>query len=219
MKEKNTIRVFITDDHQLVIDGLKLMLTQASDMICIGEASDGQMALDQLARMEVDVVLLDINMPNLNGMDACRIIKERHPKINILVLSMLQEANLIRQMIKNGANGYLLKNAGQDEVLTAIRTVAKGANFYGETVKDIILNSLAGGEKKSNTNPFPKISRREKQVLALIVDEHTTQEIADQLHISFGTVETHRRNLLIKLGARNTAGLVRACLEYNLLDN
>ena len=122
-------------------------------------------------------------------------------------------------MLKNGAHGYVLKHAGKEEIIQAIRKVFDGQNYYSEEVSEIIMASLAGQSAKDKPqSPYPRLSRRETQVLRLIVDEFTTAEIAEKLHISFGTVETHRRNMLIKLGARNTAGLVRTALEYGLLE-
>ncbi|WP_367389201.1 response regulator [Lewinella sp. LCG006] len=212
------IRLLIADDHQLVIDGIKLMLSSETDIECAGEANDGQSALDLLTKGAFDLVLLDINMPGMNGLEACKHISKTYPDVKILVLSMLKEASLIKMMLKNGANGYLLKNAGKAEVLRAIRAVNAGQKYYSSEVADIVMASLGGRAEKVNKSPFPQLSRREKQVLQLIVDEFTTGEIADKLKISFGTVETHRRNLLIKLGARNTAGLVRIGIEYGLLE-
>jgi len=137
------------------------------------------------------------------------------PNLKIVALSMHKESSLIKLMLSNGAKGYVLKNAGQDEVIKAIETVYSNKMYLDETVNDIIVSSVANNAKKQQ-NPFPSISRREKEVLKLILDECTTQDIADKLFISFGTVETHRRNMLIKLGAKNTAGLVRIALEYEL---
>ena len=212
------INLFIADDHQLVIDGIKLMLSDEEDIVCKGEANDGAAALEGLKQANYDIILLDINMPKINGVDACRQIRRDYPNIRILILSMLKEASMIKMMLKNGANGYLLKNAGKADILKAIRTVVKGQQYFSPEVADIVMASLAGTEKKEQKSPFPQLSRREKQVLQLIVNEYTTGEIASALGISFGTVETHRRNLLIKLGARNTAGLVRTGLEYGLLE-
>ena len=212
------INLFIADDHQLVIDGIKLMLSDEEDIVCKGEANDGAAALEGLKQANYDIILLDINMPKINGVDACRQIRRDYPNIRILILSMLKEASMIKMMLKNGANGYLLKNAGKADILKAIRTVVKGQQYFSPEVADIVMASLAGAEKKEQKSPFPQLSRREKQVLQLIVNEYTTGEIASELGISFGTVETHRRNLLIKLGARNTAGLVRTGLEYGLLE-
>ena len=210
-------RILIADDHQLVIDGIKLMLSTEPDLECAGEANDGSRALDMLPELQPDLVILDINMPGLNGIETCRKIRESHPNLRVLILSMLREVSLIKLVLKNGADGYLLKSAGRAEILDAIRKVRDGEKYFSPEVSALVMESLSGARAKASENPFPKLSRREKQVLRMIVDEYTTTEIAEKLFISFGTVETHRRNLLIKLGARNTAGLVRACFEYELL--
>lgn len=213
------IRVLIADDHQLVIDGIKLMFSDETDIACIGEANDGLQALELAGKIRPELIILDINMPNLNGIETCRQIRRSFPEIKILALSMLKEVSLIKLILKNGADGYLLKNSGKEEILTAIRKIQTGEKYFSSEVAALVMESLTGAKVKNTENPFPKLSRREKQILQLIVDEYTTVEIAEKLFISFGTVETHRRNLLIKLGARNTAGLVRACFEYNLLDD
>ena len=213
----NKIKILIADDHQIVIDGIQLMLSTEPDLECIAQANDGLEVLEKLKQVNIDLVILDINMPNLNGVETCKKIKSEFPDIKVLALSMLKEASLIKLMLKNGANGYLLKNAGKDEVLEAIRNIHSGQKHFSQEVSEIIMTSLSGGSKKKSASPFPQLSRREKQVLTLIVEEYTTSEIAEKLFISFGTVETHRRNLLLKLGARNTAGLVRTALEYELL--
>lgn len=213
-------RILIADDHQLVIDGIELMLSTEPGMQCVAQAKNGIEVLELVKKMPVDLVILDINMPELNGVETCRLLQRDHPEIKVLALSMLKEASLIKLMLKNGAHGYVLKNAGKEEILHAIDQVFAGHHYYSSEVSEIIMASLAGqpAEKDKISSPFPQLSRREKQVLRLIVDEFTTSEIAEKLNISFGTVETHRRNLLIKLGARNTAGLVRTALEYRLLE-
>jgi DNA-binding NarL/FixJ family response regulator len=212
------IRILITDDHQLVIDGIKLMLSETDDLHCVAEANSGGHALEKLAATPVDVLLLDINMPDMDGLECCRKVRAHFPDVKILMLSMLREGSLVKMLLNEGASGYLLKNAGKDEIISAIRKVHAGERALGAGVMDIFLEN-ASEKKKKQASPFPKISRREKQVLKLIVEERTTAEIAEALFISFGTVETHRRNLLLKLNARNTAGLVRAALEYDLLDS
>ncbi len=211
------IKILIADDHRLVIDGLLLMLAEATDIQCVGQAFNGREALDLLAATPTDVVLLDINMPELDGLECCKLINEQYPNVKVLVLSMMREASLVKAMLKLGASGFLLKNAGKDEVMDAIRKVAAGQQAYSQEVLESLLNSYAAKPVKPSNSPFPTISRREKQILQLIVDEKTTSEIAEELFISFGTVETHRRNLLLKLNARNTAGLVKAALEFDLL--
>lgn len=212
------IKVFLADDHQVVIDGIRLMLSEASDLLFVGGANDGTEVLRRLHTQEVDVLLLDINMDGMNGIETCRAVHTRHPQTKVLILSMLKEAGIIKLMIKNGASGYLLKNAGKEEVLQAIRKVASGKTHFSPEVAEAVMASLSSDPPREKTSLFPDLTRREKEVLRLIVDEYTTAEIAEKLAIQFGTVETHRRNLLVKLGARNMAGLVRTCLEFGLLD-
>ena len=163
-----------------------------------------------------ELVFLDINMPGLNGIDTCKKLLELQPILKVIAISMHKESSLIKLMLSNGAKGYVLKNAGQDEVIEAIEAVYMGKTYLDETVNEIIVSSVTSAKSSKVESPFPSLSRREKEILALILEEYTTQEIADKLFISFGTVETHRRNMLIKTGARNTAGLVRIALEYEL---
>ena len=212
------IKVLIVDDHQLVVDGLKLMFEGIDHIEYVSSARNGQEALAQLSIYEVDVLLLDVNMPVMDGIACCTEVFKRFPDVKILALSMMKEASLVKKMLKEGATGFLLKNAGQEEVLEAIQKVYKGEKAFSAEILDILMESLSGIKKKSPNRIFPRISRREKQILNLIVWEKTTQEIADELFISFSTVETHRKNLLHKLDVRNTAGLVRVALENGLLD-
>ena len=209
------IKVFIVDDHKMVIEGLQLLLQNETDIEVVGTAISGEFALEEIPKLKVDVVLLDINMPGLNGIETCKKLLKQNRKLKIIAISMHKEGSLIKLMLGQGAKGYVLKNAGQDEVISAIKNVYEGKVYLDDVVNEIVVNSVA---KKSDatTSPFPTLSRREKEVLELILEEFTTSEIAEKLHISFGTVETHRRNMLIKTGARNTAGLVRIALEYQL---
>lgn len=213
------IKLLIADDHQLIIDGIKLMLIDQEDIKCIAEAKNGKEVLEILKNETVEVILMDIDMPELNGLDTCKLVKKMYPEVKILALSMHKEASMIKLMLENGASGYLLKNAGQDEVLGAIRRVHNNQEYYSPDVLQTIMRSLTKSAEAQSSKPvLPSLTRREKQVLKLIVEEYTTGEIAEKLFIGFGTVETHRRNLLMKLDARNTAGLVRMALEYKLLE-
>ena len=212
------INVFIADDHQLVIDGIRLMLEDQPDLQCVGQANNGEEVMRQIPSLDVDVVLMDINMPKLNGIETTKKLNREWPEVNVLALSMQEENSLVRLMLKNGAIGYLLKNTGERELLKAIRLASQGQPYYSEQIQGMVLGH-SNRRPRTQSSPFPELSRREKQVLGLIVNERTTGEIAEELFIGFGTVETHRRNLLLKLGARNTAGLVRVAMEYGLLDN
>lgn len=210
------INVFIVDDHRMVIEGLQLLLQNEPRISVAGTALSGEEAIEAIPGKDVDVVLLDINMPGINGIDTCKQLLKVNPDLKIIAISMHKESSLIKLMLSNGARGYVLKNAGQDEVINAITLVYEGKNYLDDTVNEIVLKSVMNQSEQKSTNPFPSLSPREKDVLQCILDELTTNEIADRLHISFGTVETHRRNMLIKTGARNTAGLVRIALEYEL---
>lgn len=210
------IGVFIVDDHKMVIEGMQLLLQNQQDIKVIGTALSGEIALEKIPEAAPDVILLDINLPGINGIDTCKELLKTNPNLKIIAISMHKESSLIKMMLSNGAKGYVLKNAGQEEVIEAIKTVFKGKMYLDEAVNDIVINSVASKTAAKANNPFPTLSRREKEVLLLILDEYTTQEIADKLFISFGTVETHRRNMLIKTGVRNTAGLVRVAFEYEL---
>ncbi|MFK7971111.1 MAG: response regulator [Bacteroidia bacterium] len=208
------IKILLADDHQIVIDGLELMLEAQPDMRCVAIAKDGQAAYEACVEHEVDVAVLDISMPGLNGIEVTRRLRETHPHVKVVGLSMLSEVSLIRSILEFGAAGFLLKNASRAEVIDTIRRV-----FAGETVVSLeVTKLLEAAQTRARTTLFPKLSRREKEVLQLIVNERTTGEISDVLHISVSTVESHRRNMLSKLGVRNTAGLVRTCIENDLLN-
>lgn len=213
------INVYIIDDHQMVIEGFKLLLQNETDIKVVGFELDAKKALKKLPDVNPDVILLDINMPGCNGIDACKEIVKLGIKAKVIAITMHKEGSLIRQMLNNGAKGYVLKNAGKTELINAIKDVNAGKTFLDETSKEIVLSMMTNDKKiQESSSLFPKLSRREKEVLRLILDEHTTQEIADKLFISFGTVETHRRNMLIKTGTRNTAGLVKLAVEYSLYE-
>lgn len=212
------IKVFIVDDHKMVIEGLQLLLDNHDEIVFTDYATSGKEALEKISISKPDVVLLDVNMPNMNGFETCKKILQLDSEIKVIAISMHKESSLIKLMFGNGAKGYVLKNASQKEVIKAIKAVYKGKKYVDEEVNEILINSLTKSAKQKISNSFPKLSRREKDVLRLIMNEKTTQEIAEKLNISFGTVETHRRNMLIKTGARNTVGLVKLVFEYNLLD-
>jgi len=212
------ITVFIIEDHKMFIDGLQMMLATTTGIKPVGYALNGEDGLKKIKEKKPDVILLDINLPGKNGVELCKILQQQYPEGKVIALSMHRESSLIKLMLQHGAKGYVLKSAGKDEVVNAIKAVYEGKSYIENTVNDIIVQSFQGNKKQQKQSPFPSLSRREKEVLKLIIDEFTTQEIADKLHISYGTVETHRHNMLVKVGARNTVGLVRIALEYDLLN-
>ncbi len=209
------IRVAVVDDHSMVLKGIESMLEDVENMCVIATFGLGKQLLGDIDSEMPDVLLLDINLPDSNGIDLCKTLVKKHPKLAILALSNYSETGFIKNMLRNGARGYLLKNTAKEELITAIETVYVGKQYLPLSIKDILLNDSIGN---SNASFIPKLTRREKEVITLIVKEHTTQEISELLFISPKTVESHRNNLTQKLGVRNTAGLVRVALEKGLLD-
>ncbi len=214
------IRVAIVDDHTMFVDGIESILKNEPNIKVVDRCFDGQSVFKMLEKSDIDVILLDINLPDINGLEVAKRLNKSHPQVKILALSMYNEESIVTEILKNGALGYILKNTGRSELVQAIESVAQGKTYFSKDVTETIMGKLMKKPvaKKSNTFLLPKISRREKEVLALIVKEYTTQEIADQLFISLKTVETHRSSLISKLNVRNTAGLVRAAIEHKLLD-
>jgi DNA-binding NarL/FixJ family response regulator len=211
------IRVAIADDHQIVLDGLVHLLLGEAHIEVVGQALDGGELIALMQQASVDVALVDIDMPRMNGIQACKKIKREFPNTAVVALTMIAVSSIIRRMLEAGASGYLMKNTGKQELLHCLKVVAAGGSYYSEEVADIILADISGKSKESHRT-YPRLSKREKEILLLIADEMTTGEIAERLKISFGTVETHRRNIMQKLGARNVVGMVRVAIENGLLD-
>lgn len=209
------IRVVIVDDHQIVIDGIRSLLEQAAQLEFCGSANSGAAALQFLADHHADIVLLDLNMPEMSGLETCKRLLQQHPGLGVIALTMLDEPAMIRAMIEAGAAGYLLKNVGYEELVTAIERVFAGKSHYSKRVGDILLQPADNPDTARNA---PSLSRRELQILDLIMQEMTNIEIAEHLFISVNTVDSHRRNIMSKLGVKNTAGMVRVAMERGLLE-
>ncbi|NNF34922.1 MAG: response regulator transcription factor [Saprospiraceae bacterium] len=212
------IKVTVIDDHNLFADGVKKLLEGNQHIECLDTFNSFRSFISSGRKKEYDVILLDINLDDENGIDVCASLKRLHPGVKVIALTMISEVSVIQKMINNGADGYLLKNVDQEELVESISIVMKDEMYLTSKIKNIIGNaSSIEVSEKENDRLLPTLSRREKQVLVLIIKEFTTQEIADHLKIGFSTVETHRRNIGIKLGARNTAGIVRIALENKLI--
>lgn len=211
----------IADDHNMFVEGVESILEGIDNIQVVAKCYTGLEVFEKIANIPVDVILLDINLPGMNGLEVCQKLSKEYPDVKVLALSMHNEESFVTEILKYGAQGYILKNTGKKELITAIEMVNSGQSYFSNEVTETIMKSLVnqrtGGKKSSMLTP--KISRREKDVLELIVKEHTTQEIADTLFISLKTVESHRRSLLTKLGVRNTAGLVRVAIEHQLMKS
>ena len=213
----NTIRLFIIDDHKIVINGIKLVIEQHLDIDLVGFAQNAESAKEALSRLEVDVVLQDIQLPDQDGIELTHYIRKTHPKINIIGLTSHTESSFISELLRAGAKGYLFKDISEVELLQAIRTVFTGKQYLSYEVNQKIINRVL--HRKNDRRSFiPKLTRREKEVLTLIVEENTSQEIADKLFLSVSTIEKHRINLGIKLDARNAIGLYKKAIKFGLLE-
>ena len=214
-------RILIADDHAMFADGISSILNTEKNIEVIGQCLDGPSVLEFLKKNPVDILLLDVNLPGMSGIDVCKTVTTTYTDTKVIAISMFNEESFVTEILNNGAKGYVLKNTGREELLKAINTVLSGKSYFSDDVTKTIMKGLMNQRtaSKETKKEIPKISKREKEVLELIVKEHTTQEIANKLFISLKTVESHRSNLLAKMNARNTAGLVRIAMENNLIDS
>ena len=206
-----TIKVFIVDDHYMVIEGIRSLMQNEKQVEWLGHAMKAESCLAFLSQRLPDVIFMDINLPDQSGIDLCREVKEKYPSVFIIGLSTFNQQSFINKMMENGASGYVLKSATKDELLIALQTVIRGRTFLSHEAALIADDKMPDG--------IPVLTRREKDVLELIADGLTTQEIADRLFVSPTTVETHRKNLLTKLDVRNVASLVKTAMKLNLLGD
>lgn len=207
------IRILLADDHALVRDGMRTLLKDVNDFSVVGEAADGLEVVKKVEELLPDIVTMDISMPNMNGLETIDVIHRRFPKTKILVLTMHENEEYAHRVYKSGAGGYILKNSDKKEFIHAIRMVHKGERFFSSSISGVTSKGYVGKDVAS----IP-ITRREKEILRLIVDGLTNQEIADKLFISPRTVDTHRSNLMQKLEIKNTAGLVRFAIENGIVS-
>ncbi|MDX9749763.1 MAG: response regulator transcription factor [Flavobacteriales bacterium] len=212
------ITVLVVDDHQMMVEGITALLAGVHDITIQGSALTGEEALEALARKPARVVLLDIGLPGMDGLDTCAVIRERWPATKVLAVSMHDGHHMISGMLERGASGYVLKNVGREELIEAIRAVDAGGTHLSRRVTEVLIEGPRTPPPAPPSLPPVEITERESEVLGLVAKELTTAEIARQLKIGVSTVETHRRKLMEKLGARNSAGLVRIALERGLVD-
>lgn len=211
---QSTIKILLADDHTIVRQGLKLILAAHHDLEVVGEAANGREAVEMAATLKPDIVLMDVAMPELNGIEATRRIVQATPRLRVLVLSMHKEAVYVREILKAGARGYILKDAIDTELVNAVRSVARGDGYISPAVSGALLNDY----RQNVTNPLDLLSSREREVLQLIAEGKTNKEIAVRLNLSVYTVDSHRSKLMEKLNLHNTGELVRFAVKSGLVD-
>lgn len=210
------IRVLLADDHAVLRAGIRALLDMQPDIEVIGEAGDGQQAVERVRELEPDIILMDIGMPGLDGLAATRQIKENHPRTRILILTQHENKEYVLPSLKIGASGYVLKRAEGDELLTAIRAVHAGGTFLDPTVAGVLADD-ARRKPGSPADPFDALTEREREVLILLAQGKTYQQIAETLYISPKTVDFHRTNLMRKLKLDNRTELTRYALQRGLI--
>lgn len=212
------IKVVIVDDHQIFVDGVKALINEMENIEVVGEANNGVDLIDCLSRVAPDIVLMDVNMPIMDGIEATKTALEKYPNLKVLMLTMHDTREYIEKLLKAGAHGYILKNTGKTELQTAIETIMNGDTFYSAAVTKRIMESMQKKRVLEKRIGTAELTEREKEVLILIAQEFTTNEIADKLFISHHTVESHRKNLISKLQVRGVSGLVKYAIQSGLAE-
>lgn len=211
-----TIRVLLADDHKIVRDGLRTLLEKHADITVLGEAEDGREALQMARKLSPDVIVMDIAMPELNGIEATRQILADYPGIKIVALSMHSDKRFVSEMLKAGASAYLLKDCAFEELITAIRTIIKGKIYLSPGIAGVVLADYISSDRKTETSAFSQLSDREREVLQLMAEGRSTKEVAAHLNVSIKTVETHRANIMSKLDIHSIAELTKYAIREGL---
>lgn len=212
------IRVLLAEDHAMVRAGLRALLERSDTIEIVGEASNGQEAVEMVAKLVPDLLIMDIMMPRLNGIQSAEHIRTLKLPVNILILSMYSDEGLIRQALKSGIKGYVLKSSVSNELLEAIQSISNGGTYLSSEISALLKENISGTHRSEKTNPLEALSPREKEILQLITEEHTSAEIAKLLFISEKTVEKHRTNIMDKLKTHNLAGLVKFAIKHGLVN-
>ena len=212
------IKIHLIDDHQIVIDGLLAVLKLEEDFEVVGFSLNGENVHERLTANNADVLIMDINMPDIDGIDVLKDFQKKGIPCKIIVLSSHDEIKLIKEVLHLGANGYLSKKCAGENIAIAVRKVFNGEQYFSDSIKEKMLTAFSNG-KESSSNDVPKknITKRELEILQLVVKEFTTKEISEQLTISVNTIDTHRKNIMRKLEVKNTIGLVKYAIKNDLV--
>ncbi|OHD54116.1 MAG: DNA-binding response regulator [Spirochaetes bacterium GWF1_51_8] len=210
------IKVALADDHPIVREGLKALLENESDIEVIGEANNGNEAVELVRKLSPNIIIMDISMPNLNGMEATRMIDNESPNTRVIALSMHHDKRFVANMLESGARGFLLKDCAAEELVEAVRTVMNGKTYLSKGIADIVVTDYVEYLKKKDQSVFGILSPREREVMQLLVEGKSTKDIASQLFLSVKTVETHRQQIMTKLGTHSIAELTKLAIREGL---
>lgn len=213
------VRILIVDDHQLILNGISDMLRPIKQYKIVGRASNGEEAVEKALSLKPDLIFMDISMPVMNGIEATKIITQKLPSVKILALTQHEEREYVKQVLKSGGSGYLLKNSKKDEFIEAIEAVTSGKHYLSRQISEQMINDFITTEQDDTSEHEEiKLTKREKEIVKKIADELSNQEIADELHISLRTVETHRRNIMQKLKVKSVVSLLKYASQHNIID-
>jgi DNA-binding NarL/FixJ family response regulator len=214
----DTIRVLLADDHTVLREGIRALLEDQPDMSVVGEAEDGRMAAHMAAELRPDVVLMDIAMPRLNGLEATRQIKRDHPEVAVLMLTMHDNEEYVRQVLAAGASGYVLKRAAASELVAAIRAVHRGEAVLSPGITRVLIQDLIGRDSAVHEAAGDDLTPREREVLQLIAEGYTSKEIAEMLSLSVKTVQAHRASLMQKLDLHDRGDLIKYAIQKRIIE-
>jgi DNA-binding NarL/FixJ family response regulator len=209
-------RILLADDHQITRSGLRALLEQQPDLAVVGEADNGRLAVRMAAELKPDVIVMDINMPELNGIEATRQIRTELPHTKIIALSMHSDKRYVAGMLKAGVSGYLLKNCAFDELVAAINSVIRHQSYLSPAIADTVMKDYTSILEGLDLSPASQLSSREREVLQLIAEGSSTRDISERIHVSVKTVETHRQQIMRKLNVRSVAELTKFALREGL---
>jgi two-component system response regulator NreC len=213
------IRIVLADDHKLMRSGLRVLLEQQPDLTVVGEASDGRDAVALVASERPDVLVMDIGMPSLNGIEAAAQITQSHPEVSIVMLSMHSDESYVLRALKAGAKGYLLKDSAEADLIRAVHAVAEGKSFFSPTVSKVLLDDYVRKLKRSGTeDPYDLLTPREREILQLVAEGKSNKEIAQLLNLSVYTVETHRSNIMEKLNLHGVPELILYAVRMGIIS-
>ncbi|ASU34158.1 response regulator [Mucilaginibacter xinganensis] len=211
MEKTDPKRIFIVDDHQMVIDGINLMIEGRPEFLTVGESTQPLAVLELLANIPADILITDVGMPGMSGVELARAVKNKFPHIKILALSMFGDSQIIAEMIDAGISGYILKNAGKKELVEALTKISDGQNYFGQEITLQLMKSFKRNQEET------KLTDREVEIIRMIEKDMTTREIAETLFISERTVETHRKNILHKTNTQTVVGLLKYAYERKII--